>query len=251
MTDVVDEKPKKSCIHCIREGVHGFVPVDTGGWACANAAACAARVEKNSRAANVGRCKDCVDEGIVTQRKLATKTDGSLEPGPRCVTHHRAARKVRSHKAHAKRTEANFGLTADQYWAIYAMQGGKCFGCQHATGKTKRLAVDHDHALALEHGHDPKQGCPRCVRALLCGPCNQIIGRLGVEALLRLVQVLVDPPARKWLAADLPGEPTAVPPMIDFWTEFDADDGITLDGVMAASGVTVYDGFWNEICAED
>ena len=39
-----------------------------------------------------------------------------------------------------------------------------------------------------------------CVRALLCGPCNQIIGRLGVEALCRLIQVLTDPPARKWLA---------------------------------------------------
>ena len=63
----------------------------------------------------------------------------------------------------------------------------------------KRLAVDHDHTLALEHGHDPKVGCIACVRALLCGPCNQTIGRLGVEALCRLIEVLVDPPARKWL----------------------------------------------------
>lgn len=145
-------------------------------------------------------CKDCKLEDITTIRKLATKKDGSLQPGPRCVTHWRARRKVVSAAAHNRRLAENYQLTEEQYWALYAMQGGKCFGCQHATGKTKRLAVDHDHVLALEHGHDPKKGCIRCVRCLLCGQCNQIIGRLGVEALCRLIIVLTDPPARKWLA---------------------------------------------------
>lgn len=146
-------------------------------------------------------CKDCRAEGITSIRKLATKADGSLQPGPRCVTHWRARRKIVRHAAHTKRIEKKFSLTGEQYWLLYACQGGKCFGCGYATGKTKRLAVDHDHDLAVEHGHPADQGCPKCVRALLCGPCNQTIGRLGVEALLRLIQVLTDPPARKWLAA--------------------------------------------------
>lgn len=142
-------------------------------------------------------CKDCDTEGVPE-----AKWRPAPHPGPRCTTHHRARRKAVSLAAHGKRTEKNFGLTAEQYWTIYACQGGRCFGCGFATGRTKRLAVDHDHELALEHGHDPKQGCVLCVRALLCGPCNQIIGRLGVEALCRLIQVLTDPPARKWLALE-------------------------------------------------
>jgi len=44
------------------------------------------RIAKAQRAANVGRCVDCVTEGITTERKLAIKRDGTLEPGPRCVT---------------------------------------------------------------------------------------------------------------------------------------------------------------------
>lgn len=150
----------------------------------------------------VKRCKDCVAEGIDPKgaRKLAMKPDGQLQPGPRCITHHRARKRHLRDVAHGRRLESNFELTPEQYWALYALQGGKCFGCRRATGKTKRLAVDHDHELAAEHGHPPEKGCIRCVRALLCSPCNQIIGRLGVEALCRLIQVLTDPPARKWLA---------------------------------------------------
>jgi hypothetical protein len=144
-------------------------------------------------------CKDCKAEGVTTVRKPALKRDGSTQPADRCVTHQRALKKRRSSAAHGQRVEKNFGITAEQYWTLYAMQGGKCFMCQWATGATKRLAVDHDHELALGHDHPPEQGCMWCVRCLLCGPCNQTVGRLGVEALCRGIQVLTDPPARKWL----------------------------------------------------
>lgn len=176
-----------------------MVPFDGDLWRCKSAPACQRRVNAIERAKNAGRCVDCVTEGITTDRKLASKKDGSPQPGPRCVTHQRALKKRRSSASHASRLAANFELTPEQYWLLYALQNGKCFGCQRATGRTKRLAVDHDHVLALEHGHDPKKGCVRCVRCLLCGQCNAIIGRLDVEALCRLITVLTDPPARKWL----------------------------------------------------
>lgn len=143
-------------------------------------------------AINTPRCKDCRAEGVTTLRPAPY-------PGPRCKTHHLAVTKARRLAAHGKRVEANFGITPLEYWAIYQHQGGVCFICRHATGKTKRLAVDHDHRLAAEHGHDPAMGCQRCVRALLCGPCNQTVGRLGIEALSRAIEVLANPPARKWL----------------------------------------------------
>lgn len=144
-------------------------------------------------------CVDCVANGITTVRP----TPKGGPRSPLCMTHWRARRDATRAKAHGRRLEQNFGITAEQYWAIYAAQGGKCFGCQRATGKTKRLAVDHDHTLALEHGHNPDVGCPKCIRALLCGPCNVTIGRLGVDALIRLIVVLTKAPARAWLMAEV------------------------------------------------
>jgi Recombination endonuclease VII len=122
-------------------------------------------------------CKDCVSEGITTARPVT-------KPGPRCATHWRAERKRRSLRAHGRMVEKTYGLTEDQYWELYRIQGGCCAICRRAKGKVKRLAVDHDH----------ETGRPR---ALLCGPCNQMIGYLDVDALARAIMVIADPPARK------------------------------------------------------
>ena len=135
-------------------------------------------------------CKDCLKEGVVTNRPAP-------HPGPRCTTHHRLEKQRRRLRASEKRVEANFGLFPEQYDAIYEAQGGRCYVCRVARGIVKRLAVDHDHKLCDDH--PPEQGCSRCVRALLCGPCNQMIGRLGVEALQRAIEVLTDPPAQRIL----------------------------------------------------
>ena len=51
-------------------------------------------------------CKDCRAEGVRTRRKLATNPDGSLRPGPRCVTHVRAVTKARRERAKDLRVEA-------------------------------------------------------------------------------------------------------------------------------------------------
>lgn len=213
----------KICSRCGRGGARGYALVE-GDLCCTNAEACEWRAAKVERAANAGRCVDCVTEGVTTARKPALDKAGEPRPGSRCVTHWRGRKKAISAAAHGHRLEQNFEISAEIYWMLYALQGGKCFGCQHATGKTKRLAVDHDHELALEHGHDPKKGCIRCIRCLLCGQCNQIIGRLGVEALCRLIQVLTDPPARHWLVQPeiMTGEMTAaldlpLPDSDEFW----------------------------------
>lgn len=136
------------------------------------------------------QCKECMAEGITTLRPAPF-------PGPRCSTHHRLVTRHRKARAHERRTEATFGITGEQYWGLYELQGGRCYICRWARGAVKRLAVDHDHQKCDHHPRD--QGCPACVRALLCGPCNQMIGRLGVEALERAITVLTDPPAQKFL----------------------------------------------------
>jgi hypothetical protein len=95
------------------------------------------------------------------------------------------------------RTRAAYGITGEQYRELYTAQGMRCFICERATGASKRLAVDHDHHRGC--GHAPKVGCPACIRALLCGPCNQLIGRWNAAALHRAITVLTDPPAQRVL----------------------------------------------------
>ncbi len=72
-----------------------------------------------------------------------------------------------------------YGLELGDYDRLYQGQGGVCAICRRATGKTKRLAVDHDHDTGL-------------VRGLLCGPCNKLVGyfRNSPEAFLRAAEYL-------------------------------------------------------------
>lgn len=122
----------------------------------------------------VRKCKDCPSEG---SRKAP-------HPGPRCATHHRARKKALREAAHARRIEATYGITKEQYEALYEAQGGVCWICQRATGKTRKLSVDHDHDTGF-------------VRGLLCRPCNDILGHLRDDpaAAIRVATYLQDPPA--------------------------------------------------------
>ena len=137
------------------------------------------------------KCKDCAAEGIESLRPTP-------HPGPRCATHHRKRRKAVSEAAHGNRIENLYGITSEQYWALYEAQGGRCAICQRATGKSKRLAVDHDHRAGC--GHDPKHGCPQCIRGACCTTCNVILlGRYNIDSLARAIHYLLDPPAQKVL----------------------------------------------------
>jgi hypothetical protein len=94
----------------------------------------------------------------------------------RCYSCDRKVKKEKSQNKHSAHVEANYGITGQEYAALLAFQGGRCAICGYASGRTKRLAVDHDHSC--EQGHDPREGCVLCVRGLLCGVCNTFVGRM-------------------------------------------------------------------------
>lgn len=76
---------------------------------------------------------------------------------------------------------ARYNLTPEAYAEMLEAQGGVCKICEqpetqrNVNGDIKMLAVDHDHACCPE----PSRSCGLCVRALLCGRCNQILGKFG------------------------------------------------------------------------
>lgn len=118
-------------------------------------------------------CKDCKS----VTRKVTP-------PGPRCATCHRAHKKAIREAAHGRRILKTYGITSEQYEELYEAQGGTCYICERATGKVRKLAVDHDHKTGY-------------VRGLLCKPCNSILAHLRDDPLaaLRVYQYLDEPPA--------------------------------------------------------
>ncbi|AOZ62806.1 endonuclease VII [Rhodococcus phage Yogi] len=128
-------------------------------------------------------CKDCLAEGVTTRRPAP-------HPGPRCTTHHRAVSQQRRATARERHITTTYGITEDEYQAIYELQGRRCAICQRAKGTgRKRLSVDHDHETGM-------------VRGLLCSKCNKdVLGHLHdeVDAFLRGAAYLTNPPAKEVL----------------------------------------------------
>lgn len=110
-----------------------------------------------------------------------------------CYTCARGKSKAAKERAHGTRVEAMYGITKALYDKLLAFQGGRCYICRRISLK-RRLSVDHCHQCTEEH--DPKQGCPECVRGLLCRPCNQFIGYIKDDPLagLRIASYLEEPP---------------------------------------------------------
>lgn len=70
--------------------------------------------------------------------------------------------------------QRQYSITIGQYDSMLAAQGGVCAICAEPDPTGKELAVDHDHACCP----DPAKSCGKCVRGLLCWPCNVGIGHL-------------------------------------------------------------------------
>lgn len=186
MVTVQDLKTPLRCDDCGREGSKGFQRTEVG-LRCTNRPSCDQRRERVEAKTRPARCVDCTAEGITTARAIVTEGKLAKFSGPRtprCTTHAREARKRSRLKSHATRIEKIYGITGEQYWALYEAQGGRCAICRWASGKVKRLAVDHDHGTGR-------------VLGLLCGRCNVNRGFYGNESLVRWIEYNLDPPAPK------------------------------------------------------
>jgi hypothetical protein len=63
-----------------------------------------------------------------------------------------------------------YGLDANRYDALVP-QDGRCPICQEAS--PAGLQVDHDHQCC-----PGERSCGKCVRGLLCGPCNRALAQM-------------------------------------------------------------------------
>jgi hypothetical protein len=134
------------------------------------------------------RCKDCVAAAEEFPHLPPPKVWRPVveDSGGRCASHWRTEKRRRREAAHEKAVQRTYGLGEGEYARLYEFQGGKCAICQRATGKTRRLSVDHDHATGA-------------VRGLLCRPCNTLLGRAGdqIAYFRRAIAYLGVPPYKR------------------------------------------------------
>ena len=142
-TPVLPPKPEKVWLPCSREG-------------CTKLAA-----RKN------GMCDRHYRESIADS-KPRCRADGCSKPvrirGASCERH----------GGWSLQLERTYGITAEQWDALFEAQGGLCAICRRPPGVDKRLqrlVVDHDHACC-----PGKRSCGKCVRGLLCSWCNRMLG---------------------------------------------------------------------------
>jgi hypothetical protein len=93
--------------------------------------------------------------------------------------------------AHAGMIQRTYGITADEYAAIFKAQGGKCGICG-GRPRSERLAIDHDHTTQE-------------VRGLLCSRCNhELLGAAhdSLDLLRKAVAYMEEPPAGPIIAAN-------------------------------------------------
>jgi hypothetical protein len=115
-------------------------------------------------------------------RKSAEPTDKALRQ--------RAKRELETSEERAwrvlKYTLYNHRMTVDQYTALRVAQADRCGACYEPLrfGEPRAVTVDHDprccqyETLGTGRTKGVPISCGKCVRALLCSPCNRAVGFL-------------------------------------------------------------------------
>lgn len=129
------------------------------------------------------RC-DCGSERVIDTGNLkhSTSCGCDKEYAIRGGARKRKDIKVPKNEGHLRRT---FGLSIEQFNALLESQGGKCKVCREVLDKTP--CVDHDHSCC-----PGKKSCGKCIRGLLCFPCNITLGNMkdSVERLQMAIDYL-------------------------------------------------------------
>jgi hypothetical protein len=124
------------------------------------------------------------------ERKRETATARSRANRGQRAAYGKAWREA-NRERHAATTRAyhlrvNYGLTAEQYDAMFEAQAGRCAICRRepgGSGNLARLHVDHCDETQV-------------IRGLLCQPCNTSIGKLNHDPLTirRAARYVENPP---------------------------------------------------------
>lgn len=102
---------------------------------------------------------------------------------------HRLDRLTNPEKYREYELQKKFGITIEAFESRFNEQGRKCAGCgtTEPKGPHNQWAIDHDHKCCKG-----KRTCGKCIRGILCNPCNLGLGCLrdNAETLRNLARYL-------------------------------------------------------------
>jgi hypothetical protein len=131
-----------------------------------------ARCKRECSLAEFGRDRKRKDGHNVYCRECVNAAHRDPEFRARQRSRHAAKLAADPNYRRRRDLQARYGITLEQYFAMLEQQGGGCLICGATDdGRGKALHVDHDHACC-----PGRTSCGRCVRALLCSPCNTAVG---------------------------------------------------------------------------
>lgn len=96
--------------------------------------------------------------GVAEERSAYSKRHKKQNPG-----YYRAYYAKNKHRHFGYMIKSKYGITLDEYNAMFSAQGGCCLICRSPQKPGKRLYIDHNHTTGQ-------------VRGLLCQPCNSLVG---------------------------------------------------------------------------
>lgn len=114
------------------------------------------------------------DVRLANSKEYSAKLWAEIKADPELhAEHKRKRREYRASRPELKETPEQsilrrYRLTWDQVYALWKAQGESCAICKTVS---KRWHVDHDHACC-----PGEVTCGKCIRGILCPPCNMALG---------------------------------------------------------------------------
>lgn len=116
-------------------------------------------------------CNTCrVDHPLSEYTIRRASPDGLCRKCRACCKVYADTRTTRQHRAGDLRYK--YGISIEEFEEMLAAQGGACASCGTTEpGGKGSFHVDHDHSCC-----PGQKSCGKCIRGLLCGRCNPMIG---------------------------------------------------------------------------
>jgi Recombination endonuclease VII len=140
------------------------------------------------------KCTKCEEDKDLTNFRACKR--GKFGTQSRCRNCEReevnSRRRLNPQERRDKNLKYFYNMTQADYDSMLESQEGKCAICRTAPQNGKNLCVDHNHNCCLPSGFGKaaRKTCGKCVRGLLCPPCNRLLGRVESGEILRFYKYL-------------------------------------------------------------